>query len=496
MIDAASSVRAAIVEAALRKHRDVQHVQVRDTTSQDPVQAKVDGLTAVVVPVESSTASLPADTLVESWRTFFDSSYETALDDGDERRAALTGWVDSFTGRPFPASHIAEWAGATVQRIRALAPNRVLEIGSGTGLIMRPLVESASLAAYTATDFSPQATAMLDRFATREEGTSTAIEVVTGESLDAVHLDYDRDTTVINSVVQYFPSFAYLDRLLAAAVERTPPGGHVFLGDLRNADLLTEFAALKHHLLAGPGNPDEEVSLHIQRQLRSDSELSVSPQFLNGLPARFPRVSAVEIAPRRGFLANEMTLFRYDAVLHIECEVNEPLISWDPHEPDLDVIDRRLASSATCSNTAFGYLSVPNARLAQATQLLRRYGIRDQAAPLQARAIDPEVLWQAVERRGATARVSWRRPLPDGAFDVSFIRQGSRHFTIADPEMKVGGGRVAPPPAMFAPLVAERRAAALRAMLAEEVPEHGPVNVVFVPWLPAETIPLPFGVAI
>jgi SAM-dependent methyltransferase len=488
--------RAAAIESALRSHPDVKQVRMRDARSPAARQAGAAGLTAVVVPAESPAATLPPDTLVGSWQAIFSDSYETALDDADERRAALAGWTDSFTGDPIPAVEMAEWVGTTVQRILTLAPRRVLEIGAGTGLIMRPLAESASVAAYTAADVSPQAATILGRIAMQTECPGVTIRVVEAEAMGAVRLNCDRDTTVINSVAQYLPSLAYLDKLLAAAVERTPPGGHVFLGDLRNTDLLVAFATLKHHLLAGPGTPDAEVGSRISSQLQSDVELSVSPQYLRGLPVRLPRVSAVEIAPRRGMAGNEMTLFRYDAVLHVECDDSEPAVSWDRETPGLDAIDEHVGRAVSAARTAFGYRAVPNERVARAVRLFPRYGIQDQAPPPAGRPVDPEVFWRTAERHGMTARVSWHRPLPDGAFDVSFVARGSRHCTIADPVRDDGDGVAVVPPGMFAPLVAERRAAVLRDALAEKVPERDPVAVVFVPWLPADTAPLPCGMII
>ncbi|MEK8145579.1 hypothetical protein NKH18_42405 [Streptomyces sp. M10(2022)] len=61
------------------------------------------------------------------------------------------------------------------------------------------------------------------------------------------------DVAVLNSVAQYFPSTRYLEDVLHRIVLVMRPGGHIFLGDLRNGDLLEEFACLKHHRRATPG---------------------------------------------------------------------------------------------------------------------------------------------------------------------------------------------------------------------------------------------------
>src|SRR5207249_4461290 len=51
------------------------------------------------------------------------------------------------------------------------------------------------------------------------------------------------DLIVLNSVVQYFPSARYLDRVLDAALARVSDGGHVFIGDVRSLPLLEAFHA-------------------------------------------------------------------------------------------------------------------------------------------------------------------------------------------------------------------------------------------------------------
>src|SRR5205814_6088464 len=58
--------------------------------------------------------------------------------------------------------------------------------------------------------------------------------------------DFDRDsfdTVVINSVVQYFPSAAYLTKVLERAIATVQVGGRVFAGDELNLPLLPVFGS-------------------------------------------------------------------------------------------------------------------------------------------------------------------------------------------------------------------------------------------------------------
>ncbi len=46
------------------------------------------------------------------------------------------GWNSSYTDDPIPLEEMVEWRSATVDRIMALRPRRVLEIGAGSGLVL------------------------------------------------------------------------------------------------------------------------------------------------------------------------------------------------------------------------------------------------------------------------------------------------------------------------------------------------------------------------
>ena len=72
---------------------------------------------------------------VSEWETLFDDTY--AQDEEEEDPAlALKGWNSSYTGEPIPREEMRAWAEHTVERILALRPERVLEVGAGTGLLL------------------------------------------------------------------------------------------------------------------------------------------------------------------------------------------------------------------------------------------------------------------------------------------------------------------------------------------------------------------------
>src|SRR5581483_5152725 len=66
---------------------------------------------------------------VTQWETTFDETYSAGAE--EDPTFNITGWNSSYTGQPYPAEHMREWVDNTVERILALAPRRVLEIGCG-----------------------------------------------------------------------------------------------------------------------------------------------------------------------------------------------------------------------------------------------------------------------------------------------------------------------------------------------------------------------------
>ncbi|MBB5804998.1 SAM-dependent methyltransferase [Saccharothrix ecbatanensis] len=393
----------------------------------------VDGrLVAYAAPERSADVSEARAAAVDSWRAVFDETYGSIGDDLTPA-AATTGWNDSFTGKPIAPAQMAEWVDTTVARIAALAPKRVLEIGAGTGLLVRPLVSSGTIDTYVATDFSASAITVLDQLADelRHAGATTKLVVAEADAVDATRVaDGEYDVVVLNSVVQYFPSLHYLTEALDAALAVVRPGGHVVLGDLRNEAVADAFFALKHELRSEA----DDVREAIRHDRNHDGELSVDPAWLAAAPARAPRVTRVEIAPRRGESTTEMPLFRYDAVLHVDCaDTPERVVPEPGADLQLSALERRLLAGSE----PFGYRAVRNGRLDEALAARDRHGFTPAGrAAGTGPGVDPEVLWRLAERHGWLARVSWADGDPDGAFDVTLLPPAlaaATHFRFADP---------------------------------------------------------------
>ncbi|WP_156736920.1 methyltransferase, partial [Mycobacterium sp. E3298] len=195
-------------------------------------------LVAYVTLDHNTSADHDADN-VEEWQHLYDDLYGAELD--TRFGMDFRGWNSSYTGDPIPLEEMIEWQAATVERIMALRPRRVLEIGAGSGLLLSQIAPQSDQ--YFATDFSPVAIENLARSLERLQlPWRDRVELLTRAAHVADGLPRNHfDTIVINSVVQYFPNAGYLAEVIDTAMELLAPGGALFIGDIRNHALQGPF---------------------------------------------------------------------------------------------------------------------------------------------------------------------------------------------------------------------------------------------------------------
>ena len=239
----------------------------------------------------------------------------------------LVGWNSTYTGQPIPAGEMREWVDATVDRIRALSPRRVIEIGCGTGLLLFRLAPDCEQ--YLATDFSEPALRQVAA-AVRQRSELQHVELrrAAADELCVIE-ERDCDTVVINSVVQYFPSIEYLRRVLLGAIGKVRPGGSVFLGDVRFLPLLLAYHASVEVANASATLSAAQLAERVMQRISQEQELAIDPAFFLALQQEEPRISSVRIEPKRGRARNELTCFRCDVTLSIDAPLrNSAVIAW------------------------------------------------------------------------------------------------------------------------------------------------------------------------
>src|ERR1700745_1374690 len=125
-----------------------------------------------------------------------------------------------------------EWLACTIERIGALAPSRMLEIGCGVGLLLQHFAPICQV--YRGTDLSAWAIAELQSWLKTQSGVGH-VDVEQRDAADFRGMESASfDTVVLNSVIQYFPDYNYLVEILQKAVELVASGGRVFVGAIRH----------------------------------------------------------------------------------------------------------------------------------------------------------------------------------------------------------------------------------------------------------------------
>lgn len=375
------------------------------------------GLAAPVLPEPASSGSridLLAVDADEYRRSMWDATYRFsgAADTADFNTA---GWFDSASQAPMPEEQMREWVRTTVERIASLTPASVLDVGCGAGLILSRLAPFC--ARYTGVDFSGEAVGLI-RKAIQANPALHHVETFEAAAADIDdRIDGRYDVILINSVAQYFPDMAYFRSVLSGAAARTEPGGHVFLGDIRNRDLRR--AAHLATVLDGIRGSTriERARKALGRVLDADKERSYSLDDMARSVGDLDLECDVVALVRRGVQQSVMNRFRFDCVLSFGQPPPPPAaeeVTW----PDLamggragtDVITTLLGPRVA----SIVIRDVPDRRTIGAVRLLDAFDAAAPGTPVCALtntaapdgSVDPEELWHLGEAAGYSVAVS------------------------------------------------------------------------------------------
>ncbi|MFK7913293.1 MAG: MupA/Atu3671 family FMN-dependent luciferase-like monooxygenase [Pseudomonadales bacterium] len=311
---------------------------------------------------------------VASWEGLWSDAYATSDAATEVDTLNTAGWLDSISGEQHDADEMAEWASMASERILALAPRRVLEIGCGTGMLLYQIAPHCER--YLGTDVSEVGLAGIRSQLANQQLHQVELQRCAADALATLPAE-TFDVIVLNSVAQYFPSASYFADVIRGAMDRLEPGGHLFLGDIRSkaaAPLL--YQAIEWHRQEAGDTAAGLLDKTLQRA-DSEPELLCDPDFFVALGQSLPAVAALQIQLKGERAHNEMSMFRYDVVLRKQTLGGAPAaqtiathidLRSEPTLPTLDAFCERLRDAEKPVRVT----GIPNARLWAQANLAQR----------------------------------------------------------------------------------------------------------------------------
>lgn len=422
------------IEGALAEHLDVREsvVIAREDVPGDQ------RLFAYVVKNDHNEISGSVISELESeqvlqWQDVWDQTYQGA-EGLDDPSFNISGWNSLYTGQPIPRDEMRKWVESTAERVLALRPKRVLEIGCGTGLLLFRIAPHCDQ--YVGTDSSPAALSYIQQQLSTPGRELPQVTLSQRMADDLGPLAVQAfDVVILNSVVQYFPSVDYLLSVLEAAIKVIKPGGSVFIGDVRSLPLLKALHASVQLHQAPASLSTAELGQRIEKQVAQEQELVIDPAFFMALQQHFPNIASVATQLKRGDYRNELTKFRYDVVLTIG---QEPPASADYESLDWRELGLTLEKAhefLAAGKPEIACISrVPNDRLMMEVKTLESLEGKNPPRTVgELRAvleksdhqtgIDPEEFWSLGEKFSYDVKVTWSSS-NIGCYDVGFERTG------------------------------------------------------------------------
>ena len=376
------------------------------------------------------------ETQLAGWEDVFDNLHTENA--GDEELAFFVkGWTDSYTGQQMPDDEIREWMNQTIDRILALNPTKVYDIGCGTGLMVFRVGPNCSK--YVATDISENALAVVQKQLSMldEELPVTLHKRAADDFADIKPNSFNAVLSM--SVVQYFPNVEYLLRVIEGAVEAVEPGGFIFLADVRSLPLAEVYYTSVQLYRSADSLSLSALREAVYQAADDEKQLLVDPNFFIALKNHLSKISRVEILLERGKNRNELTKFRYDVIIHIGNETNPvqevDWLDWDKNQLSVAEVRNILIEKEP---DVLGITWVPNVRVWEDVKVHQLVfsedapstvgDLREIIATSNETGIDPEDFWCLGDELPYSVDITWsessdQERRSEGRYDVLLRRR-------------------------------------------------------------------------
>ncbi|MBW4506974.1 MAG: amino acid adenylation domain-containing protein [Scytonematopsis contorta HA4267-MV1] len=379
-------------------------------------------------PLSTST---PEVEYLSQIQTVYDQFYSWEFSQSDPS-INLRVWKSSYTEHPLPESEILESVDNTVSRVISLHPQRVLEIGCGTGLLLSRIAPYCHH--YIGMDISEVALQYLEQqLVANKHNLLSKVKLLQGMAHDLSAIAAEEiDTVILNEIVQNFPNIDYLVNVLEKVVELLKSGGRIFIGGVRSLPLQKAFhASVQLHRV-----PDSLTKVkfeqQVQEHLSADNELVIDPALFTVIQQHITKISHVEIQLKGGNYHNELTKFKYDVILYIgspgERRKNVTVLDWQQQQLTVQAIHQLLLDTKP-ENLLLQRVS--NVRLSDEIKILQWLAktepletignLRQTLQNTPKTGLEPEDLWKLSQQLPYFVKINWSGT--DGCYDVIFKQQ-------------------------------------------------------------------------
>ena len=290
---------------------------------------------------------------VKAWENLYQYQYSSLDINNFQENTSL--WISSYTDEEIKKEDMLEWVKETTDRIKLLKPQQVLDIGSGSGLIMFNIIEHCKF--YWATDLSEKAINYTDHVIHKFSYDNKVSSICcSADKIPFDELEKKYDTVILNSVIQYFPNIHYLESLILKAISHINEFGKIFIGDVRDYRLLHCF-----HYSVQKFKKNHLSKANIDYFAKRDKELLVSPEYFINLKEIYKNISYVEVLPKFGRANHEMNNYRYDVILYINNIIQEDVTHID-EESFIEVsnLEKHIEENQI---DEYQYIKYPNKRI-------------------------------------------------------------------------------------------------------------------------------------
>ncbi|KAF5646389.1 peramine synthetase [Fusarium sp. NRRL 52700] len=315
------------IEHAIRSHQQVKDAVVilAHEENQDPwiagfLTLQDDSQTAVSQRQETNGNDRNMQH-TDGWEQRFNDDYQSLVSmKPDSIGRDFQGWTSMYDGSDIDKGEMNEWLDDTIASIRNGKPSRhVLEIGTGSGMILFNLLDG--LESYTGLEPSGRAVDFVSKTAKSVPAAAGKVTMLKGTAAELGRFTRTLapNLVVLNSVIQYFPNQAYLLNTIQELVQLKGVET-IFLGDVRSLALHDEFLAARACHVTGGKATKNDFRRVMDDMRQAEAELLVDPGFFTQLLGNVDKVEHIEILPKRMRATNELSTYRYEAVIHVNAE--------------------------------------------------------------------------------------------------------------------------------------------------------------------------------